>query len=342
MAANEMPDRDFSDDDLSQVLARLSNREPSGLNNQTVDVASNLRRDRYHPSSADNRSLPGRILPAGMENGASLAFDAHIAKRVVIDPDENGRGGFTIDMSRITPDQAKRAADAVGKLYPHDPKARGVAYYAVLARMQTESAKTAQAQPVAPPPFDVSKIPSASGERGQREPPLRLPSSILSYADAVPTIPASNAMNLKKPRRVDFELQHDSGIITCHYHDVIQGDSILVLVVNKASVEMRYLPSPKTDDDPDNPTRIGVLVYDEFDQPDMAYAVVATPVRFSYQDLEFCVLAIDNAKSAKMEENNVRANPHQGMLRKAGDHIPGMDATRGFPETLAGSQGGQW
>lgn len=115
-------------------------------------------------------------------------------------------------------------------------------------------------------------------------------------------------------RKVIFEMPKPLGLFPCYYHDVVRTEQLLILIYNHDFPQQHvWFPNPpdppKMDEEgnlvEEKPVEFALLVYDEEGNKDTGFICLATHGRFTYQNLEFCQLAIVREKSYKEVPNGV-------------------------------------
>lgn len=96
-------------------------------------------------------------------------------------------------------------------------------------------------------------------------------------------------------RPVTFEIPR-MGEMTGYYHDVIRNEISLVLVFDHSQPTQFIWFPPMLEDEHQEPIPIAILVPGINGEPDVAYKVQTTPVRFRYRTEEFCVLLVEKEK----------------------------------------------
>lgn len=248
------------------------------------------------PSAIEGKgTLRGTILPSHTIDGGSLGFDSNTPARAFIDPDQTGKS-LSVDLTEFSKEEVNLAFAEANKTYPSSVQARGVATYAILAELAKAKARQAELPREALLQTDHIQ-PEPLSRQGQEEPSGSILRNIRNQPSArTSTMPQSQPV---ASRRVDFELPKPFGVLTCYYYDVLRTDNLLILVYQEGN---KWFPTEPDDDDPGEPTAIGVLVYDKEGRKDTAFAALPTPVRFAFQGYELCVLAIEGEKSYKEVE----------------------------------------
>lgn len=172
---------------------------------------------------------------------------------------------------------------------------------------QMQPANFTRAMPMLPPapspvPSTVFQAPP-SPPPAPPSPPVQIPlpavEQIRSLHDAfqeAPVTPAHPAAANRPLRKVIFELPSPLGRFQVHYHDVVKGDGVLVLVYDhRRPMQMVWFP-PAIEKPSGEPEALAALVIADGTSPDTLYRVYPTGMSFVHEGVEFSILTVDMEK----------------------------------------------
>lgn len=174
------------------------------------------------------------------------------------------------------------------------------------------AATTPPQPPASPQPAPAPSPPIAPAPQSLQAAPVQsVPLSILkdvqspARKQSMP-VPQPAPQVARPTRKVLVELPKPAGFLEVRYHDVIRTDDVLILIYDHSAVGTQHVWFPSAPDtEPDangvipDPVPLGILVYDEAEQPDTGFIAYASGVKFRYGNFEFCLLAIEKEKSYK-------------------------------------------
>jgi len=157
------------------------------------------------------------------------------------------------------------------------------------APQHTLSTPVMPALPSPPPP---PSPPPTSQDPYVAPPPVNLGRHIEETAE----VARRPQFGFQRPLRpVTFEIPR-VGEMTGYYHDVVcEGMALVLIFDHNYQAQFIWFP-PLMEDENHEPMPIAAVVHGVNGEPDIAYKLQTTPVRFRYRSEEFCVLLVEKEK----------------------------------------------
>lgn len=236
--------------------------------------------------------LRGTVVPRATVGGIPSGTRPHDVQgmQINIDPHIKGQSS-TMRLGDVTSATMREASQLAAQLTPEptdlaSSRLRGSATMHLAAEMSREvpaAPLTASVSPMAAPqqrvvrPLQAFARSQASAELGNRE---------QRQIDINGFVPPAGAARVDNPTiEVTFEIEH-FGTHSASYHDVIVQPGFIVLIYKTDYRGSRYFPQPQGDRSPS-------LAMNITGQPEV-YLVETTGVTYSYENAEFCVLAVSS------------------------------------------------
>ena len=288
---------------MSDIFAQLygenvdeksEDSEPGYLKPTDVKFASDEDNSRTFASYISSKKIgrnAGVVIPHATSGGRSPAFDPEMKQKVFIDP-EMTKGQLQVDLGKISAEDFGRCVAEAAKVTT-EVEDRAVLAYAMMAKLLSEAEKKK------PATATTQKRKTRVIQPQANESPVSISKSFDQTDEDVMT-----GKQTVKTRRVLFELPKPIGMLHAIYHDVVRTDDLLILVYDhNASVSQNvWFPQPYETSDDEEPSVIHAIVYDDAGNPDTMFEVIPTPGRFTYKNVEFCILAISREKACKPQE----------------------------------------